>query len=749
MPTPKVIDGQTYQLLTSRAAAQGYFSDNRHAKQRVSGSSALKNQSLVRYTDVNALADSIVGAYNANQLATNIYVGEGPVDDGQYNNIDRFVQNILLNPTAGITQIVAVGQSFESGRTKFSPYFDANNLHQYQSAAKKAGYNLSVQRVAQDQSAGAFPRYRLQLTPTNGGMAKVIEVTHIDQWPDHAALSSQQMQDEAYLSQLNQIYHQSKTSATFMHCSAGVGRSGSLAFAFALLRAMEDPSSALAQAIKAEWPEAKAAAIFQIWDKMNEQRPTVQNPGQMQIVRLAENLLQYRQNLKKDKYVNVKKLQGASTEPLAAPGLSSPQSDASTAASRPVLRQQGLFASRASTQPAAQQPSASRVIYPRDDSVALSAACKDMIKFLKENKVFSAVDPVIVQEGKPYVSPLWMQYIKLALITPVKNIQNLTVPGVQDVNVKAKVLAHSVRWRQYQALAQMNSLLARSDVAVYVRQRHPNLSSLLDKVFKKGSKNPVSPEDRNELLTQLSKQLDLTAISANLLQIPNQKVLTSMLDTLAGLCAKGGENLGAVLKNQLAYCQQTVADYLLGKVELKALQSTLDVAFTSAGERSSEWKKCIQDCADKLGLKVGTLQRSQTFGEGKLGSAIERKIASALKVSVHSVQTLLTRVNGFVDNLQKNIANEDDRVAALEEVAMALRSLERAPEGANNLSLLADLKQACVTAKSVLPGQKGLTALGSVKNAIDGLIKIAEKSLSVSSGSDPEPDPSSSQSFRP
>lgn len=206
--------------------------------------------------------------YNANELTPNIWVGEGPYKEENrgYNNILRFCHSILQNRKIIFTTVVAIGPSYEVARdrTNFFNYL----RHDGPQSTTQDHYRFTTNPI--DIMQADYHLYTMQLTRKKI-LTKELALVHLPKMQDMRTLET----SEQLIYQLILLADKSKNEAIFIHCSAGLGRSGTIAFALTLFLRHEELS-------KIDDKRALVHDIVSIWDEFNQKRPgTIQTAEQL------------------------------------------------------------------------------------------------------------------------------------------------------------------------------------------------------------------------------------------------------------------------------------------------------------------------------------------------------------------------------------------------------------------------------------------------------------------------------------
>lgn len=245
-----------------------------------------------RYSQMTRRTDTRFTNYHANRVREDrIILGEGPYQAPAYNNLDRFIENVLLNDDANIQQIIALGAPFDidKQRQSFSPYFTER-----QRLMVSNGTLIATQLPSPIYGIGEYSLTATQTTPAAAqrDKTKTIRVTHFEQMADMQTLN---LASPQLIARVLQLYLRTQEANTFIHCSAGLGRSGVFAMAFALI-----DEHATIMSVASD--DAKAERVIGIWNELSEARPgVVQNKAQLEnALELADAVIALKAQLEHD-----------------------------------------------------------------------------------------------------------------------------------------------------------------------------------------------------------------------------------------------------------------------------------------------------------------------------------------------------------------------------------------------------------------------------------------------------------------
>lgn len=214
-----------------------------------------------RFRDFVAIVDAKMPDYNANfVIGDRVIVGEGPYNQYDYSNMQRFMRQVVLNPTINLQQVIVLGEAnhFARGMMSFADYFSSD----------KHFSDVTVS-VSNTQFESDVFTSELKVSD-EGAAAQTVHVTQFPSWQDMGTLD---FSDDLVLAHLLQLHQLSQSQTTFIHCTAGLGRSGVLVTAFAVLNELE----------KIQVSDDKAQSIIDLWQGLNRSRPgLIQKKDQME-----------------------------------------------------------------------------------------------------------------------------------------------------------------------------------------------------------------------------------------------------------------------------------------------------------------------------------------------------------------------------------------------------------------------------------------------------------------------------------
>jgi protein tyrosine phosphatase len=198
--------------------------------------SVIKLAEHYRHRNVPALAGHY--RYNANTLLPGVYVGEGPKNQQSLG----WMFGMLFDAQNPIATIIAIGAAIEErkGRTisKYFPYFseevgtcdDDKGHKKYTWKIVRNEATLCDKQTIDDVSTDivCYMLHVIQSDIDGRQQEKNITLYHFPHWRDHCAF---EMQEDARTC-VTKLFTAAPQHPIFIHCSAGVGRSGTLAFPF-------------------------------------------------------------------------------------------------------------------------------------------------------------------------------------------------------------------------------------------------------------------------------------------------------------------------------------------------------------------------------------------------------------------------------------------------------------------------------------------------------------------------------------
>lgn len=261
--------------LLALARDKGFNINNIHARKLVTAlkantaetPSTIRAQVFQRYTILHfpSIIDEQVSSYNANRIGSNIYTGEGPYKDTSfgYDNMERFFDQVVTGKV-DFQQIVAIGPFYNRESERF-------NFTDYLKNATYGNFEVKAKRSIVSDDLDVIHLTVKQANETRTIPTKTIEVLHLKTMQDFNTLK---LDNSFIIAKLLKLQELSNTSPIFMHCSAGLGRAGTVALALLLYRRFDE----LTQMDETQ----RANEIFKFWDDMNQKRPgTVQTEDQL------------------------------------------------------------------------------------------------------------------------------------------------------------------------------------------------------------------------------------------------------------------------------------------------------------------------------------------------------------------------------------------------------------------------------------------------------------------------------------
>jgi len=268
-------------LVKKEAEKIGFNKDNPHVKKIAKKYEDLEDKKpcILDFTrrryNLHSYRATHCHNYNANELTTNIWIGEGPYKNGSservYDNHLRFCHSILQNRKIKFTTIVAIGPSIglsagpsNKPKVNFTSYF--NPLGEKRKTQQH--YQFITKPINTEQAD--FHLYSMGLK-RKGIFQKELALAHLPQMEDMKILET----SDQLIYQLILLANKSKNEAIFIHCSAGLGRSGTLALALTLFLRHEELS-------KIDDLDKLVGTIVSIWNDFNKIRPgTIQTSAQL------------------------------------------------------------------------------------------------------------------------------------------------------------------------------------------------------------------------------------------------------------------------------------------------------------------------------------------------------------------------------------------------------------------------------------------------------------------------------------
>ncbi|KAI9779593.1 MAG: hypothetical protein M1839_007258 [Geoglossum umbratile] len=203
---------------------------------------------------------------------------QGP-KEGQFNHIWRMIWHETGNPAV----VVMLTQTWEAGRDKCFQYFPedltaSDELTINDEDEFGDGFKATVKLLSLSEDEGSRSTVR-KMALTVNGEEKIVWHLLFSAWPDFCVPEGENQAALLQLVKLSEKYNTETDKPRIVHCSAGVGRSGTFIALDHLLQELEDG------AIEETNRAPNLDPIFETVNKLREQRMTmVQGDSQLAFI---------------------------------------------------------------------------------------------------------------------------------------------------------------------------------------------------------------------------------------------------------------------------------------------------------------------------------------------------------------------------------------------------------------------------------------------------------------------------------
>lgn len=279
---------------------------------------SIRQAGLQRYYQLTSYIDIRVPNYNANDLyAGKIWIGEGPYYSQRYKNTKGFLKDIALNQEVHFQHVLALGPVADNEKVNFINYM--------QDGISYSHYKLTSTAVNVENPE--LHCYQLDVRKRKSSKANTLSLTHLPLMEDMKTLDLKPSIVGRLLGLADAVFNHDQV--LFIHCSAGLGRSGTLALALILFHKYQE---LIELSVK-----KKETTVFNIWNELNRKRPaTVVKQQQLgNALQIADAMHELYDQLRDDGH--------SIQEYLTTLGLFSPEESYSSKRTNPAMMTKSAF----------------------------------------------------------------------------------------------------------------------------------------------------------------------------------------------------------------------------------------------------------------------------------------------------------------------------------------------------------------------------------------------------------------------